>query len=125
MWIIENKLDELKFARSKSAYCYFSASSTIFAPEHSDARMSWAQNGILTTVVDDFFDVGGSIEKLENLIQLVKIWDDVDVSTECLSKNVQIIFSALRQTICEIGEKGSSRQERIVTKHIVSIVRFF
>ncbi|KAL6546935.1 Ent-kaurene synthase TSP4, chloroplastic [Orobanche minor] len=118
MWVIENKLDELKFARSKSAYCYFSASSTIFAPEHSDARMSWAQNGVLTTVVDDFFDVGGSIEELENLIQLVKIWDDVDVTTECLSKNVQIIFLALRSTICEIGEKGSSRQERIVTKHI-------
>ncbi|KAL6495714.1 Ent-kaurene synthase TSP4, chloroplastic [Orobanche gracilis] len=90
-------------------------------------RMSWAQNGILTTVVDDFFDVGGSIEELENLIQLVKIWDDVDVSTECLSKNVQIIFSALRQTICEIGEKGSSRQERIVTKHIVmaGFVKFY
>ncbi|KAL6567607.1 Ent-kaurene synthase TSP4, chloroplastic [Orobanche gracilis] len=121
MWVIENKLDELQFARSKSAYCYFSASSTIFAPEHSDARMSWAQNGVLTTVVDDFFDVGGSIEELENLIQLVKILDDVDVSTECLSKNVQIIFSALRRTICESGEKGSSRQERIVTKHIISI----
>ncbi|GFP81673.1 ent-kaur-16-ene synthase chloroplastic [Phtheirospermum japonicum] len=113
-WVVENRLDELKFARSKSAYCYFSAASTIFGPELSDARMSWAKNGVLTTVVDDFFDVGGSIEELKNLIQLVKSWDDdVDVSTQCSSQNVQIIFLALRRTVSEIGEKGFVRQERI------------
>ncbi|KAL3627131.1 Ent-kaurene synthase TSP4, chloroplastic [Castilleja foliolosa] len=121
-WVIENRLDELKFARSKSAYCYFSAASTIFAPELSDARMSWAKNGVLTTVVDDFFDVGGSIEELKNLIHLVKSWaDDVDVNTKCSSKNVQIIFSALRSTICEIGEKGFIRQERVIMNHIINI----
>lgn len=71
-WVIENSLDKLKFARQKTAYCYFSAAATLFSPELSDARMSWAKNGILTTVVDDFFDVGGSIEELLNLIQLVE-----------------------------------------------------
>ncbi|KAK6149559.1 hypothetical protein DH2020_017084 [Rehmannia glutinosa] len=119
-WVVENRLDELKFARSKSAYCYFSAAATIFAPELSDARMSWAKNGVLTTVVDDFFDVGGSIEELKNLIQLVKAWDS-DVSTECSSENVQIIFSALRRTIGNIANKGFIRQERILTTHIIEI----
>lgn len=71
-WLIRNRLDKLKFAREKSAYCYFSAAATIFHPELSDARMSWAKNGVLTTVVDDFFDVGGSMEELNNLIQLFK-----------------------------------------------------
>lgn len=65
-------MDKLNFARQKSAYCYFSAAATIFAPELSDARMSWAKNGVLTTVVDDFFDVGGSMEELMNLILLFK-----------------------------------------------------
>ncbi|WOL15862.1 Terpene synthase, metal-binding domain-containing protein [Canna indica] len=36
----------------------------------SDARISWAKNGILITVVDDFFDVGGSREDL--WLRLVK-----------------------------------------------------
>lgn len=71
-WVIESSLDKLKFARQKTAYCYFSAAATLFSPELSDARMAWAKNGILTTVVDDFFDVGGSIEELLNLIQLVE-----------------------------------------------------
>jgi ent-kaurene synthase len=41
-------------------------------PELSDGRISWAKNGVLTTVVDDFFDVGSSQEEQENLIQLVE-----------------------------------------------------
>lgn len=71
-WIVDNKLDQLKFARQKLAYCYFSAAATLFSPELTDARISWAKNGVLTTVVDDFFDVGGSEEELINLIELVE-----------------------------------------------------
>ncbi|EYU27586.1 hypothetical protein MIMGU_mgv1a002236mg [Erythranthe guttata] len=108
-WVVENKLDELKFART-----------TFFEPELSDARMSWAKNGVLATVVDDFFDVGGSIEELKNLIRLVEVWD-ADVSTECCSQNVRIIFSALKTTICEIGDKGFVKQERSVMNHIIKI----
>jgi ent-kaurene synthase len=71
-WVTENRLDKLKFARQKLAYCYFSAVATLFPSELSDARISWAKNGVLTTVVDDFFDVGGSEVELVNLIQLVE-----------------------------------------------------
>nr|AEF33360.2 ent-kaurene synthase [Scoparia dulcis] len=119
-WVVENRLDELKFARQKSAYCYFSAAATIFSPELSDARMSWAKNGVLTTVVDDFFDGGGSMEELRNLVHLVERWD-IDVSTGCSSQNVLMIYSALRRTICEIGDQAFLRQERNVTQHIIDI----
>ncbi|XP_074367131.1 ent-kaurene synthase-like 1 isoform X2 [Apium graveolens] len=119
-WVVENSLDKLKFARQKTAYCYFSAAATLFSPELSDARMSWAKNGILTTVVDDFFDVGGSIEELLNLIQLVEKWD-VNEESECCSEHVRIIFSALRRTICEIGESAFKWQARHVTTHIIEI----
>jgi acyclic sesquiterpene synthase len=71
----ESKLDQLSFARQKLAYFYLSAAGTIFTPELSDARILWAKNGVLTTVVDDFFDVGGSIEELENLVTLVEMYD--------------------------------------------------
>ncbi|KAF3974818.1 hypothetical protein CMV_001865 [Castanea mollissima] len=119
-WITENRLDKLKFARQKLAYCYFSAAATLFSPELSDARISWAKNGVLTTVVDDFFDVGGSVEELVNLIQLVEKWD-VDVSTDCCSENVEIIFSALHSTICDFADKGLTLQGRNVISHIIDI----
>ncbi|OAY26442.1 ent-kaurene synthase, chloroplastic isoform X1 [Manihot esculenta] len=119
-WVVDNGLDKLKFARQKLGYCYFSGAAALFAPELSDARMSWAKNGVLTTVIDDFFDVGGSEEELLNLIQLVEKWD-VDSSTECCSEQVEIIFSALHSTICEIGDKAFTWQGRKVTSHVIEI----
>lgn len=71
----DSRLDQLPFARQKLAYFYLSAAGTIFSPELSDARIFWALNGVLTTVVDDFFDVGGSKEELENLVALVEMYD--------------------------------------------------
>ena len=46
----------------------------MFPPELSYARILWAKNGVLTTIVDDFFDVGGSKEELENLVTLVEMY---------------------------------------------------
>ncbi|XWS16726.1 hypothetical protein CRYUN_Cryun33cG0002500 [Craigia yunnanensis] len=119
-WVQEKRLDELKFARQKLAYCYFSAASTIFSPALSDARISWAKNGVLTTMVDDFFDVGGSEDELLNLIQLVEK-HDVDVSIHHCSEEVEILFSALHSTISEIGEKAIVWQGRNLTTHVYEI----
>ncbi|CAL1384705.1 unnamed protein product [Linum trigynum] len=119
-WIIENKLDKLSFARQKLGYCYFSAATTLYAPELSDARISWAKNGVLTTVVDDFFDVGGSMEELVNLVQLLEKWE-VDVSTYFCSEQVEILFTAIRGSIHEIGSMALARQGRDVTRHINDI----
>lgn len=71
-WVKESRLDQLPFARQKLAYFYLSAAGTMFPPELSDARVVWAKNGVLTTVVDDFFDVAGSKQELENLAALVE-----------------------------------------------------
>ncbi|WZZ07352.1 hypothetical protein YC2023_093273 [Brassica napus] len=116
-WIVENRLQELKFARQKLAYCYFSGAATLFSPELSDARISWAKGGVLTTVIDDFFDVGASKEEMENLIHLVEKWDLNSVPEYC-SEQVEIIFTVLRDTILETGEKAFTYQGRSVTDHI-------
>lgn len=117
-WVVENKLDQLKFARQKTAYCYFSVAATLSSPELSDARISWAKNGILTTVVDDFFDVGGSSDELVNLIQCIEKWN-VNVDTDCCSEDVRILFLALKDAITWIGDTAFTRQERDVTSHVI------
>lgn len=50
---------------------------------------------------------------------------DVDVDTVCCSEAVKIIFSAMRSTICEFGEKSVKRQGRNVTENLIKIVRYF
>nr|ARI45598.1 ent-kaurene synthase (ent-kaur-16-ene synthase) [Cocos nucifera] len=119
-WIKENRLDQLEFARQKQTYCYFSAAATLFSPESSDARMSWAQNGVLTTIVDDLFDHGGSREELINLISLIEKWDGNHEKHFC-SEQVKIIYSAIHNTINELGAKASALQNRTVTDHLVEI----
>uniref|UniRef100_N1R153 Ent-kaurene synthase-like protein 3 n=1 Tax=Aegilops tauschii TaxID=37682 RepID=N1R153_AEGTA len=93
-WVRESRLNRLPFARQKLAYFYLSAASTMFPPELSDARILWAKNGALTTVVDDFFDVGGSKDELENLTALVEMWEHQE-ETEYYSEQVEIVFSAI------------------------------
>ncbi|WOL15860.1 ent-kaur-16-ene synthase, chloroplastic-like [Canna indica] len=120
-WVKENKLDQLGFARQKQTYCYFSAAAMLFSPEISDARISWAKNCILTILVDDFFDVGGSREELVNLISLVEKRDVNWEKEACSSEQVKIIFSSLFNTINELGTKASALQKRSITHHLVDI----
>ncbi|XP_057546587.1 terpene synthase 6, chloroplastic isoform X2 [Amaranthus tricolor] len=119
-WLAESKLDQLTFSRQKLSYCYFSAAASLSSPKLSDARISWAKNSVLTTVIDDFFDVGSSKEEQLNLIQLVEEWDP-NKRLQASSEKVHIIFSALSNTICEIGNKAYTWQDHSVTKHIVEI----
>ncbi|KAL6843892.1 hypothetical protein ACP4OV_026463 [Aristida adscensionis] len=119
-WVKENRLDQLQFARQKLTYCYLSAAATIFPPELSDARISWAKNGVLTTVVDDFFDVGGSKEELENLIALIEKWHEHN-EIKFYSEQVKVVFSAIYTTMNQLGEKASAVQGRDVMKHLVEI----
>ncbi|XP_050370645.1 ent-kaurene synthase 5, chloroplastic [Argentina anserina] len=119
-WVVNSRLDKLKFARQKLDYCYFTAAGTLFPPELSDVRISWAKNNVVTTVVDDFFDIGGSEEELVNLVELVKKWD-VNPSTDSCSDNVEIIFSAIKSLVSETGINAFARQNRSVTNHIIEI----
>ncbi|KAJ0042981.1 hypothetical protein Pint_18084 [Pistacia integerrima] len=119
-WVVENKLDRLKFVRQKMAYSYFSGVATLFSPELSETRLYWAKSIVLTTVVDDFFDVGSSIEELVNLVQLVEKWN-VGEGINCCSEEVEIIYSAVYNTIGEIAEKAFSRQGHDVTIHLTEI----
>ncbi|KAM0833899.1 hypothetical protein ACQ4PT_063960 [Festuca glaucescens] len=116
--LTENKLDQLQFARQKLTYCYLSAAATIFPPELSDARMSWAKNAVLTTVVDDFFDIGGSKEELENLIALVEKWDEHH-KDDFFSEQVKIVFCALYTTVNQLGSMASAVQNRCVRNHLI------
>lgn len=51
--------------------CYISALAALSPSEMSDARISWTKSGLLSTLIDDLFDVAGSREELVNLMQLV------------------------------------------------------
>ncbi|NP_001348122.1 ent-kaur-16-ene synthase, chloroplastic [Zea mays] len=116
-WEKENRMDQLQFVRQRLAYCYLAAATTISPHELSDARVACAKSIMLTVVVDDFFDVGGSKEEQENLIELVENWDEHH-KVEFCSEKVEIVFYAVYNTVNQLGSMASAVQKRDVTKHL-------
>ncbi|XP_065867881.1 terpene synthase 6, chloroplastic-like [Euphorbia lathyris] len=119
-WVKEYKLDTLKFARQKTAYGFFTIAAILSDPQHSDARISWAQNTVFVTIVDDFFDYGGSMEELHNLIDLLHKWDD-HLTIGFKSEKVEIIFNAMYGTINQLAAKARLQQGRCVRTHLVNL----
>ncbi|KAL5211774.1 hypothetical protein ABZP36_022621 [Zizania latifolia] len=117
-WVKENRLDQLQFARQKITYCYLSAAATVFQPEWSDARISWAKTAWLTAVVDDLFDVGGSRDEVKNLMELVEKWDEHQ-QVGFYSEDVKIVFLAVYKTVNDIGAKASALQGHDVTEYLI------
>ncbi|MCO5601743.1 hypothetical protein L7F22_055867 [Adiantum nelumboides] len=73
-WNKECKFHKLGFARQKSVECFFSVAATLFEPEYSFARIVWATSGVLTTIIDDFFDTQGSLQQLTDFLNAVKTY---------------------------------------------------
>ncbi|THG16576.1 hypothetical protein TEA_017357 [Camellia sinensis var. sinensis] len=123
--IYRNELDELKrwskewglsdmgFGREKTTYCYFAVASSTSLPHNSIARMIVAKSAILVTVADDFFDMEGSLNDLQNLTLAVQRWDG-----KGLSGHGKIIFCALDNFVSDIAakhlhQKGSDIMENL------------
>lgn len=66
---------DLDFARQKSVECYFAGAAIMFEPEMVQTRLVWARCCVLTTVLDDYFDVGTSVEELRVFVQAVRTWN--------------------------------------------------
>jgi hypothetical protein len=73
-WVKEVRLPELEFARVLPLPILFSAAATMFPAELSEARIAWSMSSVLTTIVDDLFDTGESMEELENLVTLFDLY---------------------------------------------------
>ncbi|XP_055961972.1 ent-kaur-16-ene synthase, chloroplastic-like [Mercurialis annua] len=119
-WVKICRFDELKFARVKLHFSYFLNTAVLIEPELADARLSFTKNCILATVVDDFFDIDGSKEELENLVQLVERWGETS-TIEYISEKVEIIFSALADMIKELDDIAFKHHGRSIEHHLVQI----
>ncbi|KAF8772410.1 hypothetical protein HU200_005815 [Digitaria exilis] len=119
-WVKEVRLDELEFARVLPLQVLFSAAATMFPSELSEARLAWSKNSILTTAMDDLFDIVGSREELENLVALVDRWDAYQDVGFC-SQRVEILFRAIYDTNSEFAAKAAGVQNRSIIDHVAEL----
>lgn len=71
-WTKENGISGLGFGRERTAYCYFAMATTAYHPRLRAVRMTSAKNGILLTIIDDFFDAKGSMNELTHFTDAVE-----------------------------------------------------
>ncbi|KAL6646140.1 hypothetical protein ACP70R_017748 [Stipagrostis hirtigluma subsp. patula] len=117
-WMKEARLDKLKFARMMPpALPFFCTAATMFPSQLSEARIAWAKGCVLVTMIDDFFDYGGSREEIANLVALIDKWDSHGEIGFC-SEHAEIIFRAIYNTSNELGGKAAAVQNRSVLHHL-------
>ena len=59
------------FGKEKTTYCYFAIATSTSLPSHSYVRMLVVKSTIIITIADDFFDIEGSLTKLEGLTNAI------------------------------------------------------
>ena len=69
-WSVDSKLGDLHFARQKLVAYYFSTASTLFSPEMSTIWIVCTKNVILIVLMDDSYNVEGSIEDIQSFVEV-------------------------------------------------------
>ncbi|KAL0330886.1 UNVERIFIED_CONTAM: Cis-abienol synthase, chloroplastic [Sesamum angustifolium] len=119
-WYKDCRLDSLKFGRSVVNISHFLTCAILADPLLSDARLSYAKSIVLVTCLDDFFDHHGSREESFKILELTKQWNE-QPATAYGSEEVEILFTALYNTVNEVAAKAYIEQGRCVKHLLVSL----
>nr|QEY10196.1 diterpene synthase class I [Scutellaria barbata]UNZ11785.1 diterpene synthase class I [Scutellaria barbata] len=117
-WYAETRLDSLNQGRNVVLVSYALNAAVTVDSELSYLRIFNAKHFILTTSLDDFVDDYGSKEEVFYIIELVKKWQR---ETTYSSEQVEILFTALYNTVNEVAEKAFSEQGFSVKHELISM----
>ncbi|XP_043700053.1 S-linalool synthase [Telopea speciosissima] len=112
-WTEETGLSNMGFGREKSTYCYFAIATSCKLPYFSQIRTVIAKSAVIVTVADDFFDVEGSLEDLEELTEAVRRWNCMS-----LRGHGKIIFDALDNLVTDIGKVYFEQHRQNIMKYL-------
>ncbi|KAJ0526061.1 putative (E)-beta-ocimene synthase [Helianthus annuus] len=110
---------KLGFVRDRLVECFFWTVGMVFEPQYHSCRVGLTKVGTLITVIDDIYDVYGSIDELEIFTDAVKRWDIN--AMEHMPKYLQLGFRALFDTISEMGCITSNAPEEDITPILVKV----
>ncbi|KAJ0707665.1 putative (E)-beta-ocimene synthase [Helianthus annuus] len=66
---------KLGFVRDRLMECFFCAVGMVFEPQYRSCRVGITKAYTLVTVIDDIYDIYGSLDELEMFTDAVKRWD--------------------------------------------------
>ncbi|KAI7729240.1 hypothetical protein M8C21_005419 [Ambrosia artemisiifolia] len=110
---------KLGFVRDRLMECFFWTVGMVFEPQYHSCRVGLTKVGTLITVIDDIYDVYGSLDELETFTDAVKRWDIN--AMENMPKYVQLGFGALYHTITEMCSSSSVAPVEDITPVLVKV----
>nr|AJQ30185.1 kaurene synthase-like protein [Salvia fruticosa] len=119
-WYSDCRLDTLKFGRNVLRVANFLTSAIIGDPELSEVRIVFAQHIILVTLIDDLFDHGGTKQESYKILELVKEWKEKSAA-EYGCEEVEILFTAVYNTVNEVVERAHAAQGRSVKDFLIKL----
>ncbi|KAL4619167.1 hypothetical protein ACB092_06G060100 [Castanea dentata] len=100
---------KLPFARDRVVECYFWIVAVYFEPQYSLARKILTKVISMTSILDDIYDVYGTLEELEPFTEAIERWDISCIDQ--LPEYMQICYCALFD-VFEAIENELAKKER-------------
>ncbi|KAM7473822.1 hypothetical protein LguiB_021065 [Lonicera macranthoides] len=101
-WKELNFKEKLPFARDRLVECYFWAMVVYFEPQYSLSRKVFAKVTQITSVLDDIYDVYGTLEELILLTDAIDRWDAS--ALDQLPEYMRLYYQAFLDVYTEMEE---------------------
>ncbi|XAR53728.1 Alpha-farnesene synthase [Bertholletia excelsa] len=108
-WKNLHLIENLSFSRNRLVESYLWAMGVAFEPQHSSFRKWLTKAIIFVIVIDDVYDIYGSLEELECFTNAVHRWDAKEIQhlPECMKICFEALYNTTNEVACEIQkEKG-------------------
>ncbi|XP_044502970.1 probable terpene synthase 12 [Mangifera indica] len=93
--------NKLKFTRDRLMECFFATIAMIPDPQFSNCRKGLTKVNIFITILDDVYDIYGSLDELELFTDAIERWDINCVNQ--LPYYMKLCFLALYNSVNEMG----------------------
>ncbi|KAL1544183.1 Trehalose-6-P synthase/phosphatase complex synthase subunit [Salvia divinorum] len=98
---------KLPFARDRVAECYFWIMGVYFEPQYDTARVFLTKVIALTSIIDDIYDVYGTLDELRRFTHAIQGWD-IRTAAD-LPPYMRICYEALLGVYSEMEDEMSKR----------------
>nr|UFQ06454.1 alpha-farnesene synthase [Zanthoxylum ailanthoides] len=105
-------IENLNFSRDRLVESFLCAVGLVHEPKFSCFRKWLAKVIIFVLVIDDIYDIYGSLEELKHFTNAVDRWDSRDIQhlPECMKRSFQALYETTNEVANEIQkEKGWNR----------------
>ncbi|KAI3499948.1 hypothetical protein L1887_35762 [Cichorium endivia] len=110
---------KLSFVRDRLMECFFWTVGMVFEPQYHSCRVGLTKVCTLITVIDDIYDVYGSLDELKIFTDAVKRWDIKAVKH--MPEYLQLGFCSLYNTITEMASDTSIAKREDVLQILVKV----